>query len=299
MKKLNFVFLGLFFGFILLFGCTQSSKTVESNGKLKVVASFYPMYDIAKNVGGESVDVSTIVPAGVEPHEYEPTSRQIESINQSDVVVILGSGMGGFENTMVQAREVVNASKGLQLLTMVDDESESGLIVTDPHVWLSAKNMIRMSENVRDALIAKDPKNENVYRANADSYIAKLNRIDLSYKNQLSNCSKSVILVNHNAFSYMAQEYHFRTIYISGISPESEPSPRDLENLVQEARNNSIKYIFYEELSDPRAAEAIASEVNATALELNPIEGTKNENENYISIMERNLINLKIALECK
>lgn len=299
MKKINlFLLFTIFLSIVLLFGCTQQTEDTQ-NGKLKVVASFYPVYDIAKNVGGQKVEVSTIVPSGVEPHDYEPTARQIENLNQADLVIILGSGMGNFENTMSQTRAVVNSSQGLQLGSMVDDESDSGLNVTDPHVWLSPKNMIKMTENIRDAMIAKDPQNRETYKNNADNYIGKLNQLDSDYSVGLTNCSQEVALVNHNAYRYLANQYQFRTIYISGISPESEPSPRALENLVQEAKNNHIKYVFYEELSDPRASQAIASEVNATALELNPIEGTKNESDNYFTIMERNLINLRKALECE
>ncbi|MEW6723044.1 MAG: zinc ABC transporter substrate-binding protein [Candidatus Micrarchaeota archaeon] len=292
---------------VMLAGCAMQQA---EGGKMKVVASFYPVYDIAKAVGGDAVEASSIVPAGVEPHEYEPTPRQVEDLSQADAYVILGTDFAEFEHDLGNAVEgrvkVINAGEGVPLINVSEDghgETEDGGVEddhgpTDPHIWLSPKNMIIMAKNVRDGLIEADPSNAQAYRANADEYAGKLQVLDSEYRAGLADCRKNAILVNHDAFGYLAHEYGFEQIAIAGLNPESEPTPQELAELIDEAREHDIGYVFYEELVDPRVAETIAGEVNATVLELNPIEGTKNPNEDYFSIMRRNLANLRLALEC-
>jgi zinc transport system substrate-binding protein len=298
----------------MVFGCT-GAQVQQNNTKLQAVASFYPVYDITKAVGGDLVEAISLVPSGVEPHEYEPTPKEIENLNNAEVFVILGTNFAEFEHDLEHSMEgklkVINAGEGVFLINASEEEHEEEEIDeghaeedeqshsgTDPHIWLSPKNMIKMSQNVRDGLVESDTKNAENYKENADAYIVKLQALNTEYKNGLSNCKKDVILVSHRAFGYLARDYGFEQIAISGISPESEPTPQEMATLVEEAREHDVKYVFYEELVDPRIAQTIASEVNATALELNPIEGTKNPGEDYFSLMRKNLANLKLALEC-
>lgn len=172
------------------------------------------------------------------------------------------------------------------------DHDHSG---TDPHIWLSPINMQQMVLNVNQGLAEVDPANANLYQENAQASIAQLQALHEEFETALATCEKDVVLVNHNAFAYLARDYGFEVISISGLSPEVEPTPQQLTELIDEARYHDLKYLFYEELVDPRVANTIAEEVGAEVLELSPI---GDEGEDYFSLMRANLANLQIALEC-
>jgi zinc transport system substrate-binding protein len=168
----------------------------------------------------------------------------------------------------------------------------------DPHIWLSPKNAKLMVNNIKNGLMAADPKNADVYLANAQKLSQELDELDAEYKTGLAACAKDVVLVNHNAFSYLARDYGFEIITIHGLEPEAEPTPGQLQELIEEAKEHDIKYVFYEELVDPRVAQTIANEVGAQTLELNPLE-SGSSGDNYVALMQENLENLQLALECE
>lgn len=166
----------------------------------------------------------------------------------------------------------------------------------DPHVWLSIENMIIMTNNIEKELSTLYPKNSEMYKANAKAYIEKLEALEKEYETTLSNCQKDKIIVNHKSFGYIGHEYGFEQIGISGISPESEPTPKAIANVIETANENNLKYIFAEGQLDPKTVETIAKDIEGEVLTLKPI--VMNENEDYFSIMKENLKNLAIGLEC-
>lgn len=176
-----------------------------------------------------------------------------------------------------------------------DEDGRSG---KDPHIWLSPENVKQMVENVKERLVEIDPENAALYGQNAQESINRLTELDGEFRTGLSSCSKDVVLVSHNAFSYLARDYGFEIVGLSGLSPEAEPTPQQIRALVDEAREHDLKYVFYEEFVDPRVSAAIAREVGAEVLELNPLEGTNDPEATYFSIMGKNLENLKTAMEC-
>ncbi|MBI5227845.1 zinc ABC transporter substrate-binding protein [Candidatus Micrarchaeota archaeon] len=297
MKKIKFVIFGLIV--LLLVGCSAPVKE-NQNGKLTVVTTIYPVYDITKNLTFGLADVSSLIPAGVEPHEYEPTPSQVADLQNANVFVISGLGFDAVEGKLASSLSkkvnVIVASEGIGLMDATGEEAKE--MPKDPHIWLSPQRMIIMTQNIKDGLEQTDPGNKNKYETNAAAYVSELQKLDEEYKNVLSNCNKDTILTTHNAFSYLSKDYGFKQTSISGLNPDAEPSPQKLAELVDAAKKDKIKYVFYEELVDPRIAQTIASEVGAQALELNPIEGSKNPKDNYFKMMRRNLVNLRLALEC-
>ncbi len=265
-----------------------------------VVTTFFPLYDAASEIAGPNASVSSIVPNGVEPHDYDPSPSQIADLGGADVFVEVGVGFGGLEgkltNGLGNGTVVVNASRGVGL--MGGGEEGSSGAGTDPHIWLSPKRMMTVAENIREGLDKADPTNRAEYDRNAADFKAKLTQLDSDYRSGLSGCKKDTILTTHDAFGYLASDYGFKQIYISGLSPEAEPSPQKLAELVDAARGQNITVVFYEELVDPRIADTIAQEVGARTMELSPLEGTKNQSDDYFSLMRKNLANLRIALEC-
>lgn len=297
------------------------NDTVPSDSKLKVVATFYPLGYFAGVVGGPvAVDVSVIVPTGVEPHDYEPTPKDIASMYAADVVVLNGAGIDAWatkirpdlENKGVKV-VVMSESLGFEgatrcsQLAMGDDLqgrcASRGQGVIDPHFWLDPKLAEQEISALMNVFIQVDEKNKDEYTRYADGYIKNLQLLDQSYRDGLMMCANKTIVTSHNAFGYLAKEYGFNALSITEFSPESEPSTRQLADLAALAQQKNIRYIFFETLVSPRLAQTLADEIGAQTLVFNPLEGLTDEEiiqgKNYISVMRENLNNLRLAMNCK
>ena len=286
---------------ILLFGCNAT----QSETKADIITTFYPLTEITQNIVGPQTIVYTTIPQGTEPHDYEHTPQDIKSAQQASVFVTLGLEFTHIEKEIIESAPksiiVIDAAKNIALLDAIhEDEQETTEQSSgkDPHVWVSPKNMILMTKKVHEELLIAHPENKASYTENANAYLKKLQDLDQEFTESLSNCKKHTVLVNHAAFAYLAHDYGFEQIAISGLEPEAEPSPKQLAELIEEAKKHDIKYIFYEDLVDPRVSQTIAEEAGAKTLELSPVEGITNPEDTYISIMRENLKNLEIALEC-
>ncbi len=289
---------------LLLFGCAQPGETPPGNdGKLKVVASFYPMYDFAKNIGGERVDVSIIMPPGVSPHEFEPSPSAIRRLAEADVFIYNGAGMEpwvpnllhGVGNTKLLA---VDSSGNVELIKP-QNQGDSG---TDPHVWLDPVLVKKQVANIRDAFAQADPAGKDYYSANAAAYDAKLDSLDASIRLAFSSCKKTDILITHATLGYFCKEYGCTQIPIEGVSEEGEPSPAELVKIVEQAKAKKVTAVFFESLISPKSAQTIANEINGQVLAFNTVHGVTPEEEargeNYLSLMEENLVNIKKGLDC-
>ena len=275
---------------------TQSLGASSHNTTTKVVASFFPLYDFAKHVGGNKVNVTTLVPVGVEPHDWEPTTQQIQRLLSADLFVYNGAGIDKRADK-IETKLKVNASEGLPLLT--DNNGNH-----DPHTWLDPVLAKRQVELIRNGLIKSDPQNTDYYIQNAQSYIAQLDSLDAEIKSQLSTCAKTDFIAFHSAFSYFSNRYGLHQYTILGEDPEGEIQPQTLERLVNLAKQYSIHVIYSEEFLDPRNAQVIADEIpNGKVLVLSPIEGVRADEQQagigYLEKMRQNLENLKEGLDCK
>jgi len=277
--------------------------------KLKVVASFYPMYEFARQVGGDHAEVTALIGGGVEPHEWEPTPKDVAAIQEADLFLYNGI-VESWADKVIQStasgkRTVVQANSGITLMQGVqgvqEEEGEeadpSGL---DPHVWLSPLMAQKEVQNIADAYEKVDPANKDDYQKNADAYIAKLKELDEAYKTGLKDSKRKDFITQHAAFAYLAKDYGLKQVPIAGLSPEEEPSPEKMAEIVKFAKQNNVKTIFFETLVDPKIAETIAKEIGAKTDVLNPIEGLTAEDAqkglDYIGVMKNNLEALKKAL---
>jgi zinc transport system substrate-binding protein len=274
--------------------------------KIKVAASFYPLADFTKNIGGDLVEVINITPAGTEPHDFEPSAKDISQIYNSDLLVFNGNGVDNWAEKISPDIK----SKGIEVLKMSDhldslvknfEDKEGGQY--DPHFWLDPVNVQTETRQIAEALVKIDPMHKDEYNKNTINFLNKLQELDAEYKNGLSICSLKTIVTSHNAFNYLAARYGLNTMYILGLSPEEEPSAQTIAQVAKDAKNKGIKYIFFETLVSPKLSETIAKEIGAKTLELNPIEGLNQDDiaagKNYISEMKQNLNNLRLALECQ
>lgn len=268
--------------------------------KVRVVASFYPIFDFVKKVGGDRVEVSSLIPVGIEPHDYEPTIQQVQNAQMADMLVING---GGFEEEWVKdidAEFLLDASVGLNLTGHAKEKLNGSM---DPHIWLDPTLAKQQVEKIRDGLIKVDHANTAYYNENANRFISELDSLDRTIKSELSNCEKKDFIAFHNAFSYFASRYGLTQHSIQGVSPEAEVLPQRLQQIINLARDMGLDTIYSEELVDPRFASVIAQEIpNGKVLVLSPIEGIDKEEQNagvdYLDKMKENIENLKVGLKC-
>ena len=276
-----------------------SSNTNES--RIKVVASFYPVYEFVKVIGGNKVDVTSLIPIGVEPHDFEPTIQQIQNAETANLVVYNGAGLEKWIDK-INAKFKVEASQGLNLL-ISNDTGNSGTY--DLHVWLDPILAEMEVENIRDALVKIDPANTQYYKTNADRFIGKLNDLDYRIKTELATCNKKDFIAFHNAFTYFANRYGLNQHSVhQGLTPEGEVLPQRLQGVIELARDLGLHIVYSEDLVDPRSSEVIAQEIpNGKVLILSPIEGINSEEQRagigYLDKMNENVENLKIGLECQ
>jgi len=312
MKQMNlWIILGVAVIIAVIFfwnGWTDAPKNEPTGEKrLRVVATFYPLAEFSRMVGGELADVSAIVSPGVEPHDYEPTPRDLVSIENADVFVLNGASMDPWAEKLVPTlREkgvaIVNASEAVPLLSTEEhDGDEEG--VRDPHFWLDPVFAESIVGSIRVAVIGKDPEHTDAYEANAAAALSELAQLDGEYRTALSTCARQEAITSHSTFAYLAKRYGFEGHSIAGLSPEAEPSAGRIADLVDLAKKENIRYIFFETLVSPKVSETLAREIGAETLVFDPIEGLLPEDtaagKNYFSVMRENLENLSTALECR
>lgn len=290
----------------VLAGCSSGGgapQPAAASGKVRVATSFYPVYEFTQAVGGDRVEVTNLVPAGVEPHDWEPTSKDMKLLNQSRVIVYNGAGMEHWIEKTLKSLDkgqqiLVETTRGLDLMK---GEGEEGA-EWDPHVWLDPALAAKQVELIRDALSQADPAGKETYAANAAAYTAKLQQLDGEIKAGLSSCRTQTFYTSHSAFNYFARRYGLKQRALMGLAPDAEPKPKDLADLTNAAKAEGIKYIFFETLASDKVAKTLAREVGAQTLVLNPLEGlTPDEvkaGQSYLTVMHENLAHLKTAMEC-
>lgn len=290
--------------FVMTRDYSSQAAPIASSEKISVVTSFYPLFFLASEIAGDRANVSNITPAGAEPHDYEPTARDIQLIENSDVLVLNGVHLEAWGERMTgninpEQTIVVSAAEGLATQDVVED----GEGILDPHVWLNPALAKEMADKIVVAIIAADSANADYYASNARKLSDKLLNLDREYSQGLSSCARKDIVTSHDAFGYMASAYGLNQVSVAGLSPDAEPSPKEIASVAKFAKDNGVKYIFFESLISPKLAETIATEIGAETMVLNPLEGLSEDEieqgKDYVTEMRVNLANLEKALQCK
>lgn len=289
---------------VLSLSACGGGKSDLVEGKVNVVTSFYPLYDFAQKIGGDNVHVINVVPAGVEPHDWSPKSKDVSQIAKADLFVYHGAGFEGwvpdFLNSLQKDAKVraVEASAGINLLKS-SEKAESGEF--DPHTWLSPLNAKKIAENIKNALVETDAAHKADYEANFAKFASQLDQLDKDYKDAFAKLPGKDIVVSHDAFAYLSRDYGLTQKPIAGLSPESEPTAQDMKEINNFVKANKVKYIFFEELVSDKLAKTLAKDAGIETLVLNPLEGLTDKEikagEDYISVMRKNLLNLVKALQ--
>ena len=310
-------------------GCAGQRETPVNNSPdlrpVKVYCTIYPLYDFARNIGKDKIDLSCLVPPGTEPHEWEPTPRDLASIQEANLFVYCGAGMESWIDKVLNVAAgpelvIVNASSGIQLLAGKGDENENSSdehkdqtplnnsgnprkdhSTTDPHIWVAPVNAMKIVENIAAGLVQADPENKLFYETNAREYLDKLEALHNDYQNGLARTVHREFITSHAAFGYLARRYGLVQVPIRGLSPEVEPAPARMAEIIKLINEKRIRYIFFETLVSPKVAQIIAAETGAETLVLNPLGNLTaeeiNAGKDYLTVMRENLVNLQKALE--
>ncbi len=315
----KFCFCIAMFVFLVLCGaCQKKEATPPGQKKLTVVTTLFPLYDFARQVGGDRVHVALLMPPGIEPHSFEPKPEDLVKVGKADLFVFTNIYMEPWVKSFIDSlpsghrTTVVDSSIGVTFHKAGPGEEHQGANHAgedqhgrvDPHIWLDFTNAQIMADNIAQALTARDPAGRDYYAARAASYKAELQRLDDEYRAGLANCSKRVFLHGgHYAFGYLARRYGLKYQSASAVNADAEPTPAKLAQLVELMRANGLKYVYSEELLSPKSAEVIAKETGATVLLLHGAHNISKDDLaggiTFISLMERNLKSLRTGLDCR
>jgi zinc transport system substrate-binding protein len=292
------VLAGIFAGFNLL-----NSTPPSSDATLKVLATFYPLYDFAKNVGGDKVTVSILVPETVDVHDFDPTPSSIASVARANVLIFNGAGLEPWISSVVKAADnpnltLVDSSAGIQLM-QVSPQFQSNRQTYDPHFWLNPVLVKQQVNNILNGLIEADPSDSQYFTQNALSYQSKLDNLNAQIITATTNVKTRYFVTFHESFAYFAKEYDLTQIPVVGPSQE-EPTANDIQNVINAINEHHLLYVGYESLENPAVPESVGSQTNATLILMNPIEGLtaddKAAGKDYLILMQENLSNIVLAL---
>lgn len=267
-----------------------------------VIAAFYPLEFVAAEVVGRHATVTNLSPPGVEPHDLELAPDQVRSLAQADLVVYIG---GGFQPAV---EDLIDELSGIPTIDALDTqgeliedgnedpESEEG--TADPHVWLDPSRLASLGDVIASEMSEVDDGNADVYEDNAADLAGALNELDEEFSAALEDCERNELVVSHEAFGYLTDRYGLEQVGVSGIDPESEPSPGRVAEVAELARERGVTTIFFEEQVAPDIAQVIADEIGARVEVLDPLEFKPEGDSDYLDVMRSNLDSISAALGC-
>jgi zinc transport system substrate-binding protein len=295
-------------------GCTAArpanSVDTKQPGRLTIVAAFYPLQFVAQRVAGNHAEVTSLTQPGAEPHDLELTPRQVARLTTASLVIYQKGFQPAVDEAVAQSgnSEVIDTSTVVPLrpLSTIEDDHDHGPGAErddpemDPHVWLDPTSVAAIARTVQERLSTLDPDHAAEYSRNTDTLQKQLVSLDRSFHAGLRHCVRTEFMTTHAAFGYLAARYHLTQIAISGLSPDSEPSPARIAEVQREARDHQLTTIFYETLVSPAVAQAIADDLGLAIDVLDPVEGitSQSRGQDYLAVMYANLAALRKAGTC-
>lgn len=314
MKNIKIIGLILILFLVALFIMINNEQKSQGKSKPIVAVTTFALYDIAKHIAGDTVEVVNILPFGVDPHSFEPTPKLMGSIEKSALVFYSGAGLEPWIDGFAFKQRAVDVSKYVTLRRLEDSDKEEEKAAheeehthhhhggIDPHYWLDFDNMKKATEVITKELSALQPQNRELYMQNKQKYIKMLNALDVEYKKTLSNCKQKNVVVSHNALGYVADRYGFHVESLTGLSPEAEPSAKAIKRIFHNISKKGIQTIFYENFVNDKVTKTIAKDANISVDVFQPL-GNITADEvkagmQYEDIMRQNLKKLSKALMC-
>ncbi|HWO96983.1 MAG TPA: zinc ABC transporter substrate-binding protein [Bacillus sp. (in: firmicutes)] len=317
-----------------LAACGSESTSGNDNSEVKddalqIYTTIYPLQDFAAKIGGEHVNVESILPPGVDAHTFEPTPKTMVNLAKADAFIYSGAGVEGFveaakDTLKSEDVKLVEAAHGIELAHHDEhgteethdehateenhdehateenhDEHDHGDV--DPHIWLDPVLAIELAENIKTELTELKPEAKEDFEKNFETLKSDLETLDKEFAQVIESAPKKEILVAHAAYGYWEERYGIHQLSVSGLSPTNEPSQKELQDLVSTAKEHDIKYVIFEQNAAPKIAELVKSEIGADSLALHNLEAVTEDDiqnkEDYFSIMKKNLETLKTALQ--
>lgn len=255
--------------------------------KLQVAASIYPMAEFCRAVGGDLVEVFQLVPDGTEPHDYEPSPKDLTKVGQAKVLVYNGVVDDWAKNalTALSDRQLAGVETGAGLMELKG--------VQDPHVWISPKLAMVQAKRICEAFCQADTVNAAKYHVNLDNYVLQLQELDKEYQ-KFALGKRRGFATAHAAFGHLAKDYNLEMLAVTGLSPEAEPTPADLQKVINLVKQYGVRYVFFETLTSPKLAELVAQETGAKTAVLDPVEGvSQGSKATYLDLQKENLLALQ------
>lgn len=298
MKKRKWFLLFMSLAVLLLAACSQQTSQKESKG-LKIVTSFYPIYAMVREVSGDINDVRMIQSSsGI--HSYEPSANDVAAIYDADIFVYhshtLESWAGHLDPSLQQSKvKVLEASEGMKLdrvSGLEDVEAGDGIdekTLYDPHTWLDPEKVAEEVQIIADKLSSIDEKHKEIYQKNAQKMIENSKKLTARYQPIFEKVSQKTFVTQHTAFSYLAKRFGLTQLGIAGISPEQEPSPRQLTEISEFVKQYQVKTIFVESNASSKVAETLVKSTGVELKTLNPLEADPQNDASYLENLEENL----------
>ncbi len=283
--------------------------------RLRIVTSIFPLQEFAAQVAGDRGDVRLLLPPGAGVHTWQPRAGDLIRLAECDLFIYNGANLEPWVGEIMKglgSRKIpsLEASKGLDLIDGSSDEKagesnsrDHNHGSCDPHVWLDMDLSARIVDRIEETLSRLDPEGSSVFKKNAGAYKDRLRELDGNYREGLRNCPiKTFVVAGHAAFGYLAKRYGLEQIALYGMSPDSQPTPRTLIDVVRSARGKNISVIFFESSASPDLAKSLSRELGARTLVLNPGHNlTRVEilrRVTFLDLMKDNLRNLRDGLGC-
>ncbi|MFG6150252.1 metal ABC transporter solute-binding protein, Zn/Mn family [Halobacillus sp. B23F22_1] len=330
--------LSLFIVIISLSACSgeetggSGSEEESQEEELKVFTTVYPLQFFTEQIAGDAASVESILPPGTDPHTYEPTTKEMIEFAEADAFIYNGAGLEPYADNISESIEsedvqILEASQGIDLEAHAhnhedehdheegesheDDHAHDEDIHEeeqeghnhgdeDPHVWLDPVRSIEMAENIKDTLVELNPEQEESFNENFEKLKENLQNLDEDFHTQIESLPGNEIIVSHEAYGYWEKNYGIEQIAVSGLSPENEPSQKEVQNIVETAEAHGLNYVLFEQNITPRVADVVRKEIDAETLRIHNLSVLTEEdienNEDYFTLMERNLEVLSTAL---
>jgi zinc/manganese transport system substrate-binding protein len=283
---------------LILLAMTMAVSPARADGRLNVVATFSILADFVRNVGGDRVNVTSLVGPNSDAHVYEPAPRDVKKVAEAKLVIVNGLGLEGWLPRLVQS----SGSKATVVTATTNITPLKTAAGVDPHAWQAVTNAKTYVANIRNALTAAAPADSEVFKANAEAYRTKLDSLDDEVRQWVAQIpyERRKVISTHNAFGYFAAAYGLEFVAPLGVSTESEPSARDIARIITQIKQTKIGAVFLENVSDPRLIERISAETGAKiggTLYSDSLTDEKGEAPTYIEMVRHNIRTLRIALE--
>lgn len=299
-KKLVLLVVGVLMA-ALFAGCGNDAPKEQASKKIQVVTSFNAMSEFVKAIGGDKVEVSTIIPDGTEPHDFELKPEDMKQLASAQVFVYNGLGMEPWAQQAIDAAKndklvSVKASDGVEAIKNTDPDEIKEHGAEDPHSWLSLKNAKVEVKNIKDALVKVDPDNKDYYEKNYNDYVAKLDAMIQKYEGQFTKAAHKNFVTGHAAFAYLCRDFGLEQNSVEDIFAEGEPNAAQLAKLIEYCKENKITTIFAEEMASPEVSKTLAQEVGAKVETIYTIE-SKEDDKTYLQRMDDNLTKILASLQ--